>query len=295
MKPALLTAPILLALAACTPSGSDTAATAEPAAGATTPAPSDDIVQAHSPSLETVIAGGWRTPEFVERDRYRHPAETLEFFGLQPQHTIIEITPGGGWYAEILAPYVRERGQYVAAIVDPDAVAEDRRDYYARGVATLETLFGANPEQFDRARVVRYDPAAPDFGEPGSADMVVTFRNVHNWLGAGQAEGMFQGFHEVLKPGGVLGVVDHRATDGMAEYDKSGYVGQDRMIALAEGAGFQLDASSEVNANPADTRDHPNGVWTLPPTNNHDEADADKYARIGESDRMTLRFVKPAG
>ena len=121
----------------------------------------------------------------------------------------------------------------------------------------------------------------------------MTFRNVHNWLGSGQAEGMFAGFFEVLRPGGVLGVVDHRAADGMAEYDDSGYVGQDRMIALAEAAGFQFDASSEVNANPRDTKDHPNGVWTLPPTNNHEDADAERYAEIGESDRMTLRFVKP--
>jgi len=295
MKPVLLVALLPLALAACAPSDGDTAASAEPAAEAVTQAPAEDAAQAGAMSFDDVIAGDWRTPEFVERDRYRNPAETLSFFGLEPSDTVIEITPGGGWYAEILAPYVRENGQYVAAVVDPEALPEDRRDYPTRSLATLEALFAAHPEQFDRAQVVRYDPAAPGFGEPGSADMVVTFRNVHNWLGSGQAEGMFQGFYEVLKPGGVLGVVDHRAVDGSAEYDKSGYVGQDRMIALAEGAGFQLDASSEINSNPADTRDHPNGVWTLPPTNNHDEADAGRYAEIGESDRMTLRFVKPAG
>lgn len=293
MRPVLLTALLPLALAACAPDNGDTATATDPATGTTTAVPSEEIVQAHSPSLATVIAGGWRTPEFVERDRYRHPAETLEFFGLQPNHTVVEITPGGGWYAEILAPYVREQGQYVAAVVDPEALPEDRRGYYSRSLTALEDLFNGKPAQFDRAEVVRYDPAAPRFGEAGSADMVVTFRNVHNWLGAGQAEGMFEGFFDVLKPGGVLGVVDHRAADGMAEYDDSGYVGQDRMIALAEAAGFQFDASSEVNANPHDTRDHPNGVWTLPPTNNHDEADAARYAEIGESDRMTLRFVKP--
>src|SRR5690606_33590878 len=132
MKPALLTAPILLALAACTPSGGDTAATAEPAAEAAAPAPAETAApEISAASFDAVIAGGWRTPEFVERDRHRHPAETLEFFGLQPGHTVVEITPGGGWYAEILAPYVREQGQYVAAVVDPEAVAEDRRDYYA--------------------------------------------------------------------------------------------------------------------------------------------------------------------
>ena len=296
MKPALSVAllPLALALAACAPSDGDAPASAEPAADAITPAPAEAAAQAEATSLDAVIGGDWRTPEFVERDRYRNPAETLEFFGLQPGHTVVEITPGGGWYAEILAPYVRDNGQYVAAVVDPETLPEDRRGYPSRSLAGLDALFTANPAQFDRAEVVRYDPAAPGFGEPGSADLVVTFRNVHNWLGSGQAEGMFQGFFEVLKPGGVLGVIDHRAADGMADYDDSGYVGQDRMIALAEGAGFQLDASSEINANPADTKDHPNGVWTLPPSNNHDEADAAKYAGIGESDRMTLRFVKPA-
>lgn len=293
MKPALLTAPILLALAACAPSGGDTPASAEPAAEAVTPAP-DVAAQPDATAFDAVITGDWRTPEFAERDRYRNPAQTLAFFGLQPGHTVVEITPGGGWYAEILAPYVRGQGQYVAAVVDPEALEEDRGEYYARSINTLDALFAANAGQFDHARVVRYDPAAPDFGEPASADMVVTFRNVHNWLGAGQAEGMFEGFFAVLKPGGVLGVVDHRAAENGAEYDKSGYVGRDQMVALAEGVGFRLDASSEVNANPADTKDHPNGVWTLPPTNRHDEADAARYAEIGESDRMTLRFVKPA-
>lgn len=288
MKPALLAAPILLALAACSPSG-DTPATTDAA-----DAPAQDAAPAAGPAIETIVAGDWRTPAFVERDGYRHPIQTLEFFGLLPGHTVVEITPGGGWYAEILAPYVREQGQYVAAVVDPEALPEDRRDYYAGSITTLQELFAASPAQFDRAQVVRYDPAAPRFGEPGSADLVVTFRNVHNWLGAGQAEGMFHGFFEVLKPGGVLGVVDHRAADDAAEYDRSGYVGLDQMVALAEGAGFELDASSEINANPRDTKDHPNGVWTLPPTNRHDEADAAKYADIGESDRMTLRFTKPA-
>lgn len=297
MRPVLLTALLPLALAACAPSANepaDPAAAAPVEASDPAPAPAQGRAEVEPSAFDGVIAGDWRTPGFTERDRYRHPAETLAFFGLRPHHTVVEITPGGGWYAEILAPYVREEGRYVAAVVDPAALPEDRRGYYSRSLATLQELFNGKPGQFDRAQVVRYDPAAPSFGEAGSADMVVTFRNVHNWLGADQAEGMFGGFFEVLKPGGVLGVVDHRAGDGMAEYDDSGYVGQDRMIALAEGAGFQLDASSEVNANPADTRDHPNGVWTLPPTNNHDEADAGKYARIGESDRMTLRFVKPA-
>ena len=289
MRPALLAALLPLALAACTAPEGEAPATADPAVDATAPAQSDPAA-----ALDAVIAGDWRTPEFVERDRYRNPGETLAFFGLQPGDTVVEITPGGGWYAEILAPYVREDGQYFAAVVDPEAMPEDRRDYSARGLQSLQDKFEGAPEQFDRAQVVRYDPAAPQFGEPGSADVVVTFRNVHNWLGSDQAEGMFQGFFDVLRPGGTLGVVEHRAGEDVTGYDRSGYVAQAQVVALAEAAGFRLDAESEINANPADTKDHPNGVWTLPPTNNHDEADADKYREIGESDRMTLRFVKPA-
>ena len=202
-------------------------------------------------------------------------------------------TPGGGWYSEILAPYLREDGKYVAAIVDPAAFEAGRqRDYYQRGKDGLAKKFADGAARFDKAAVVAYDPKAPSFGAPGSADMVVTFRNVHNWRSAGQAEGMFKGFYEVLKPGGVLGVVEHRAKGDVPADDKSGYVGQDQVIALAKAAGFELAGSSEVNANPRDTKDHPNGVWTLPPSNNHPEAERAKYQAIGESDRMTLRFVK---
>lgn len=265
-----------------------TALAAEPAAAAQATASAVD------PALEAVLAGDWRSEANRARDRYRHPAETLAFFGLKPDQTVVEITPGGGWYAEILAPYLREHGRYVAAVVDPQALPEDRRDYPQRARAELEALFAGAPAQFDRAAVVAYDPAAPKFGEPGSADLVVTFRNVHNWRGSGQAHRMFEGFFEVLREGGVLGVVEHRAAADVAEEDRSGYVGQDQVIALAEAAGFRLDATSEVNANPADTKDHPNGVWTLFPVGRHDPADAEKYRAVGESDRMTLRFVKPA-
>ncbi|MCA0393156.1 MAG: methyltransferase [Proteobacteria bacterium] len=247
-----------------------------------------------SAALKAAVAGDWRTPESVARDAYRHPAETLAFFGLQPGQTVVEITPGGGWYAEILAPYLRESGTYVAAIVDPAALPEGRgRDYQQRQKDNLAKKFADAPAQFDRAVVAAYDPAAPVFGTPGSADLVLTFRNVHNWRGSGQAEGMFKGFFDVLKPGGVLGVVEHRARTDVPAEDKSGYVGEAQVIAMAQAAGFVLDGKSEVNANPKDTKDHPNGVWTLPPGNNHDPEDAAKYRAIGESDRMTLRFVKP--
>ena len=174
------------------------------------------------------------------------------------------------------------------------ALPEGRgRDYQANSKAGLETLFAGSAAQYDRARIVAFDPANPVFGAAGSADAVLTFRNVHNWRSNGQAEGMFQGFFDVLKPGGVLGVVEHRAAADVPADDKSGYVGQAQVVAMAQAAGFVLDATSEVNANPRDTKDHPNGVWTLPPGNRHEDADRAKYQAIGESDRMTLRVRKP--
>lgn len=287
MRTVLAACALTVALCACT-----FAASSPPAAGEATA----DVPQAptETDALQQAIAGDWRDPANVARDRYRHPAQTLAFFGVQPGQTVVEITPGGGWYAEILAPLLRDDGHYIAAVVDPMAVAEGGgRDYQQRSKSRLEAKFAAAPAQLDQAGFAAYDPAAPVFGAPGSADVVVTFRNVHNWRSNGQAEGMFRGFFDVLKPGGVLGVVEHRANGDVADGDKSGYVGQQQVIALAQDAGFRLDAQSEINANPKDTKDHPNGVWTLPPGNDHDDADDAKYQAIGESDRMTLRFVKP--
>ena len=250
--------------------------------------------QASADALQQAVAGSWRDPKNTARDRYRHPAETLAFFGVKPGQTVIEITPGGGWYAEILAPLLRDDGQYIAAVVDPMAVKEGgSRDYQQKSKSNLEKKFAAAPAQFDRAQVVAYDSNAPKFGAPASADVVLTFRNVHNWRSAKQAEGMFRGFFAVLKSGGTLGVAEHRAKGDVADDDKSGYVGEQQVIAMAEAAGFRLDAKSEINANPKDTKDYPGGVWTLPPTNDHDAKDDAKYQAIGESDRMTLRFVKP--
>lgn len=280
---------LILALAAA---GAAPALAADPPAGAREAAPE----AAPDAALQAALADDWRSEANRARDAYRHPAQTLGFFGLAPGQTVVEITPGGGWYAEILAPYLRGSGQYVAAIVDPAAVPEGRgRDYQQRSKDGLEQRFAEAPARFDAAKIVGYDPAAPKFGDAGSADLVLTFRNVHNWRGSGQAEGMFKGFFDVLKPGGVLGVVEHRAKADVPADDRSGYVGEAQVIAMAQAAGFVLDGKSEVNANPRDTKDHPNGVWTLPPGNNHEAADAEKYRAIGESDRMTLRFVKPAG
>ena len=276
---------LLAALAASAPSFAASPATPAGAAPA--------LAAADAAALDAALKGDWRDPKNVARDAYRHPKETLSFFGVTPTQTVVEITPGGGWYAEVLAQYLKNGGRYVAAVVDPASAPEKSRGYYQRSVDGLQKKFTDAPAQFDKAATVKYDPAAPVFGAAGSADVVLTFRNVHNWRSANQAEGMFKGFFEVLKPGGVLGVVEHRANRDVAADDKSGYVSEAQVIALAEAAGFRLDAKSEVNANPKDTKDHPNGVWTLPPSNNHPEADRAKYQAIGESDRMTLRFVKP--
>ncbi|WP_449280059.1 class I SAM-dependent methyltransferase [Luteimonas changyuni] len=279
--------PLMLAACAGAP-----AAGGDAAAPAAVPPPATGMsMRAPDPLLDQALAGAWRSPENVARDQYRHPRDTLSFFGIETGQTVVEVTPGGGWYAEILAPWLR--AGYVAAVVDPAALPEARRDYSARSRAGLEAMFASAPAQYGDARIVAYDPAAPVLGPANSADAVLTFRNVHNWRSSGQAEGMFKGFFDVLKPGGVLGVVEHRAAGDVADDDKSGYVGQDQVIALATAAGFRLDEASEINANPRDTRDHPNGVWTLPPGNNHDAEDRQQYQAIGESDRMTLRFIKP--
>ncbi|MCP1373072.1 class I SAM-dependent methyltransferase [Dyella lutea] len=251
--------------------------------------PPTSAVDFTAAQLDSVLAGDWRSAAERARDRYRHPKQTLEFFGVQPDQTVVEITPGGGWYADILAPLLRDNGQYVAAVAAPapGKAAED----------TLKQKFAAAPAVFGDARIVIFDPKAPVFGPPGSADTVLTFRNVHNWVMAGTAPAMFKGFFRVLRPGGVLGVVDHRAAAGVSldAVKGSGYLPVAAVVKLATDAGFKLEESSEINANPADTKDYPKGVWTLPPTLALGETGRAKYLAIGESDRMTLRFVKPEG
>jgi len=292
--PLALTVALAAALSSgCASMNRDAAAQADTTGSAATAA-----ADASGAALDAAIAGGWRDPKNSARDAFRNPRETLAFFGVRPEHTVVEITPGaGGWYAEILAPYLRERGTYVAAMVDPMAAAEGRsRDYQQSSLDGLKTRLAAHPAQFDRAQVALFDPKSPRFAAPGSVDVVLTFRNVHNWNGGGLAPGYFKASFDALKPGGTLGVVDHRAKPGTdAEtMRKSGYITEEVVIALATDAGFVLDARSEVNANPEDDTDHPNGVWTLPPTNRHDAEDAAQFRSIGESDRMTLRFRKPA-
>lgn len=266
------------------------AASAEPDQPADMLVPPTSASDFTASQLDSVLAGSWRSPANRARDVYRHPKATLQFFGVRPDRTVIEITPGGGWYAEILAPLLHDNGHYVAAEKAPVADSEARSDDSA-----LRKKFAADAAHYGNARIVQFDPQAPVFGAPASADLVLTFRNVHNWVMADTAPAMFKAFFAVLKPGGVLGVVDHRADDGasLEAVKRSGYLPTAYVVKLATEAGFTLDESSEINANPKDTKDYPKGVWTLPPTLTLGEQDRAKYLAIGESDRMTLRFVKP--
>jgi predicted methyltransferase len=246
--------------------------------------------------MQDILAMGHRSAENRARDQYRHPAETLAFFGLKESDTVIEISPGSGWYSDILAPALRERGLYLAAINDPAKAGNERAAaYYTQQNGELESKFKAHASVFDKAILLPIDAKVPMLGKAASADMVLTFRNVHNWVGASTDAAMFKAFFEVLKPGGTLGVSEHRATPGTASETNadSGYMTEDAVIKRALAAGFVLEAKSEINANPRDTKDHPEGVWTLPPTLALGEKDRAKYVAIGESDRMTLRFRKP--
>ncbi len=244
-------------------------------------------------SVLQILASDHRSEENRDRDRYRNPEETLFFFGVERDDTVIEINPGGGWYMEVIAPFVNAEGQYIAATPNPEL--DDMPSYVVRQAAQIQARIEDQPDLYGNAEVQFYDPSAPQLGEPGSADFVLTFRNVHGWVNGGQAEAMFQAFADVLKPGGVLGVVQHRALDGAdpKESASTGYVSEAAVIELAEAAGLTPDGSSNINANPRDTRDHPEGVWTLPPSLRLGEENRDAYEAIGESDRMTLRFVKP--
>jgi predicted methyltransferase len=238
--------------------------------------------------VATAVAAPTRTAANVARDRYRHPAETLAFFGVKPDDTVVELWPGGGWYTEILAPLSKAGGGtlYVAAPWDKGLTRV--KDKQAANAATYGAL------KFAEFPATGAGPKVPD----GTADFVLTFRNIHNWRFGGKdntAEA-FRQIYAMLKPGGVLGVEEHRLPEDMdsALEEKSGYMKRSSVIAFAEAAGFKLAGESDINANPKDTHDYPNGVWTLPPNLREGEKDRAKYLAIGESDRMTLKFVKPA-
>jgi len=239
-----------------------------------------------------VLAMSHRPAEERARDRYRHPAQTLDFFGLQPNMEVIELWPGRGWYTRVLGPLLRERGTLIVATPDPEGPPGFRRE----GARLLVGEVRAHPDVYGEVRTAVLDPPERiDLGPDGSVDVVLTFRNFHNWLRDGTEESVVQAVFRVLKPGGVFGVVDHRARPGTsrATMARSGYVTEELVIQRATEAGFELDGKSEINANSADTADYVEGVWALPPTLRAGPLNRDRYLAIGESDRMTIRFVKP--
>ena len=249
---------------------------------------------AASDPLAAAIASPARTPKYVARDTYRHPLETLKFFGVRPDQTVVEIWPGRGWYMEILAPYLHDHGKYYAAIeaADIEGAPKEAKD----NAAYLRKKIADDPARYGKVTLTElHPPQLTEICPPGTADVVLTFRNVHNWLEAGNQQAQFDVFFKALKPGGVLGVVEHRAKPGtsLEESRKSGYMDEAYVKKLATGAGFRFDVESPVNDNPKDTKDYPEGVWTLPPTLALGDKDREKYLAIGESDRMTLRFVTP--
>jgi len=235
-----------------------------------------------------------RSEQNKSRDKYRNPVQTLQFFDVTPTSTVVEISPGGGWYTEILAPLLAAHGTYYAA----HSPADSSSDYYKKTLAAFKTKLASDPI-YSRVKLTEFAPGNSDAIAPaGSADVVLTFRNLHNWYGQGGDEAMvaiFEDFYNALKPGGVLGVVEHRLPAAQADGDwtKTGYFPEQLTIRLAEQAGFELEQSSDINANPKDSADHPRGVWTLPPVLRLGDEDKAKYQAIGESDRMTLKFRKP--
>jgi predicted methyltransferase len=256
-------------------------------APAVTPAPVEALKLPST--IDEAVNSSLRSEANRKRDQYRHPAETLAFFGLKPEMTVVEISPSGGWYLEILAPLLSSSGHYIAAI-PPAGLSSEANSRNAK----ISSWKDAHPQV--KVSSSEFDPPAKvDIASPGSADLVLTFRNVHNWMSEGTERAAFQAFYKALKPGGVLGIVEHRANPKQKrdKHAKSGYVREKDIIELAKSVGFKLDSKSEINANPKDSKNYSEGVWTLPPSLKLKDKDRERYLAIGESDRMTLKFVKP--
>jgi predicted methyltransferase len=282
---------VVLACAACGGAAAtpQTSAAAAQSPNAASPQASDSEV---GTKLHAALAGSVRLDRHKARDIYRHPYETLTFFGLKDDASVVELWPGSGYYTSILAPVLADHGKLTITHFDPNGDPKSEDTDEAKGILGF---LDKHPDVF--GKVARQQISATDFtfGPDGSADFVFTFRNIHNWIQAGYADKVFAASARVLKSGGVFGVEEHRGKPGMTdkEIDDTGYVPEDRVIALAQAAGLRLVARSEVNANAKDTKDYPQGVWSLPPSYAEKDVNHDKYAAIGESDRMTLKFQKP--
>ncbi|MDO8863899.1 methyltransferase [Haliea sp. E1-2-M8] len=252
------------------------------------------IAPAHAElDWDSALNGPQRADANKARDTSRHPRETLEFFGIEEGMTVVELSPGGGWYTEVLAPLVADSGKLYAAHFSPNAAGSP---YYRNALGGFLQKLAGDHKLYGPVVVTSLAPPAETTVAPaGSADLVLAFRNVHSWMGTDSLDGTLAAAYTALKPGGVLGLVQHRAKagDDPEVMAKNGYVTEAHVIAAAEKAGFTLDASSEINANPKDTADHPDGVWSLPPSLRGGDEGRDKFEAIGESDRMTLRFIKP--
>jgi predicted methyltransferase len=244
-----------------------------------------------SNALSAILAGSQRTAADRARDPFRHPKQTLLFFGIRPNTRVLQVWPESGWYTRIIAPLVRARGRYYAGVIAPDPGSR----FLKARLARFRRLLASRPDLYDRVRVVTFPLNGGDAVPPGSVDMVLSFGDLHEWLALGDAQQALATIYRALTPGGVFGVVDNRGESGIPQDPraKNGYVRQSYAIRLIEAAGFRLVATSEVNANPKDTKNYPAGVWTLPPDYRLGNIDRAKYAAIGESDRFTLKFVKP--
>lgn len=253
-------------------------------------APAAEAPVATDPALVRAVASSQRTARFVARDGARHPVQELTFFGLKRDMTVIELWPGGGYWTEILAPYLHEKGRYIAGLtpITPGGEENAVTQAWIESVGTRAAFLGS-------VKTVWFGKDSYDLGAKDSADMILTFRNLHNWVGDGYAAQALAACFRVLKPGGILGIEDHRGRNDVAQDPKvlNGYLREDYAIQLAEKAGFKLAGKSEINANPRDTKDYKEGVWTLPPTLTLGDEDRAKYVAIGEADNFVLKFVKP--
>lgn len=241
-------------------------------------------------SLEAAIESDLRSEENTDRDEYQHPRETLEFFGLKPGMTVVEISPGAGYYTEILAPYLAREGQYLMAIprLPPNPPA-----FLLENERKLQDILLRNTEVKEKTKFIPFEPLDErNRIKKEFADLVVSFSTFHNWIAKKETEMALKFSYDILKPGGVLGIVQHRVRAGKKPIRKSGYLTEAEVISRVEASGFKLLGKSEINANPKDTADYPEGVWVLPPVYRLGEKDRRRYERIGESDRMTLKFIK---